>query len=78
MAREGETNMSEVMEKENQSAAETVPVPETVPAPAKVGKWKSMPRKKRRRVIRWCVTLVILAVIGALLFKLFGGKREAE
>ena len=70
--------MSEVMEKENQSAAETVPVPETVPAPAKVGKWKSMPRKKRRRVIRWCVTLVILAVIGALLFKLFGGKREAE
>ena len=78
MAREGETNMSEVMEKENQSAAETVPVPETVPAPAKAGKWKSMPRKKRRRVIRWCVTLVILAVIGALLFKLFGGKREAE
>ena len=68
--------MSEVMEKEAQSAAETASAPEA--APAKVSKWKSMPRKKRRRIIRWCVTLVILAVIGALLFKLFGGKTEAE
>ena len=68
--------MSEVMEKEAQSAAETVSTPEA--APAKVGKWKSMPRKKRRRIIRWCVTLVILAAIGALLFKVFGGKKEAE
>ena len=78
MAREGETNMSEVTEKEAQSAAETVPVPETAPAPAKVSKWKSLPRKKRRRIIRWCVTLVILAVIGGVLFKVFGGKKEAE
>ena len=68
--------MSEVMEKEARSAAETVSTPEA--APAKVSKWKSMPRKKRRRIIRWCVTLVILAVIGALLFKVFGGKKEAE
>ena len=68
--------MSEVMEKEARSAVETVSAPEA--APAKVSKWKSMPRKKRRRIIRWCVTLVILAVIGALLFKLFGGKTEAE
>ena len=68
--------MSEIMEKETQSAAETVPVQET--APAKIGKWKSLPRKKRRRIIRWCVTLVILAVIGGVLFKVFGGKKEAE
>ena len=68
--------MSEVMEKEARSAAETASAPEA--APAKVSKWKRMPRKKRRRIIRWCVTLVILAVIGALLFKLFGGKTEAE
>ena len=68
--------MSEVMEKETQSAAETAPVQETVPA--KAGKWKSLPRKKRRRIIRWCVTLVILAVIGTVLFKMFGGKKEAE
>ena len=68
--------MSEVMEKEARSAVETVSAPEATPA--KVSKWKSMPRKKRRRIIRWCVTLVILAVIGALLFKLFGGKTEAE
>ena len=68
--------MAEVMEKEARSAAETASAPEA--APAKVSKWKSMPRKKRRRIIRWCVTLVILAVIGALLFKLFGGKTEAE
>ena len=68
--------MSEVMEKETPSGEETVSTPEA--APAKVGKWKSMPRKKRRRIIRWCVTLVILAAIGALLFKVFGGKKEAE
>ena len=68
--------MSEVMEKEARSAAETASAPEA--APAKVSKWKSMPRKKRRRIIRWCVTLVILAAIGALLFKVFGGKKEAE
>ena len=68
--------MSEVMEKETSSGEETVSTPEA--APAKVGKRKSMPRKKRRRIIRWCVTLVILAAIGALLFKVFGGKKEAE
>ena len=68
--------MSEVMEKETPSGEETVSTPEA--APAKVGKWKRMPRKKRRRIIRWCVTLVILAAIGALLFKVFGGKKEAE
>ena len=68
--------MSEVMEKETPSGEETVSTPEA--APAKVGKWKSMPRKKRRRIIRWCVTLVILAVIGGVLFKVFGGKKEAE
>ena len=68
--------MSEVMEKEAPSGEETVSTPEA--APAKVSKWKSMPRKKRRRIIRWCVTLVILAAIGALLFKVFGGKKEAE
>ena len=68
--------MSEVMEKETPSGEETVSTPEA--APAKVSKWKSMPRKKRRRIIRWCVTLVILAVIGGVLFKVFGGKKEAE
>lgn len=84
MAHEGETNMSEIMEKEvlPQSTAETAPVPETAaaaePAKAKGGKWKNMPRKKRRRIIRWCVILAILAVAGVLLFKLFGGKKEQE
>lgn len=76
--------MSEIMEKEvlPQSTAETAPVPETAaaaePAKAKGGKWKNMPRKKRRRIIRWCVILAILAVAGVLLFKLFGGKKEQE
>lgn len=84
MAYEGETNMSEIMEKEvlPQSTAETAPVPETAtaaePAKAKGGKWKNMPRKKRRRIIRWCVILAILAVAGVLLFKLFDGKKEQE
>ncbi len=76
--------MSEIMEKEvlPQSTAETAPVPETAtaaePAKAKGGKWKNMPRKKRRRIIRWCVILAILAVAGVLLFKLFDGKKEQE
>ena len=60
--------MADVMEK----AAPAVPEPPK----AKSGFWKN--RKKRRRVIRWCVALVILGVIGTLLFRQFGGKKDAE
>ena len=74
---EGETDMAEIMEREELApdTAETAPKAAEKP---KGGKWKNMPRKKRRRIIRWCVILVVLALIGALLLKLFGGKQEAE
>ena len=49
--------MADVMEKAAPAA----------PKPPKSGFWKN--RKKRRRVIRWCVALVILGVIGTLLFR---------
>ena len=58
--------MADVMEKAAPAA----------PKPPKSGFWKN--RKKRRRVIRWCVALVILGVIGTLLFRQFGGKKDAE
>ena len=72
--------MAEVMEREELAQSGTQAVSGTAEAPAteKGGKWKNMPRKKRRRIIRWCVLLVILAVTGVLLFKLLGGKKETE
>ena len=44
-------------------------------------KWKNMPRKKRRRLIRWIIILAILAAAGLMLYKIFGGsggKTETE
>ena len=72
--------MAEVMEREELAQSGTQAVSGTAEAPAteKGGKGKNMPRKKRRRIIRWCVILVILAVIGGVLFKLLGGKKGAE
>lgn len=63
------------------SEAASVPAPEAESAPAKVPlkeKWKSMPRKKRRRIIRLLILLLVLAVIGGILYKIFGGKKEGE
>ncbi|MBQ8852282.1 MAG: HlyD family efflux transporter periplasmic adaptor subunit [Oscillibacter sp.] len=37
-----------------------------------------MPKKKRRRIIRWTVILVIAAALAFGAWKLFGGKDEAE
>ncbi len=39
-------------------------------------KWRDMPKRKRRRVVRWCVVLLVLIAAAAVLFKLFGGKQE--
>ena len=64
--------MSELMEKEQQVQME--PPEADTGAPAK----KKMSRKTRRRIIRWCVILVVLAVIAGVLFKLLGGKKSKE
>ena len=66
--------MAEVMEKELQT-------PEAEPQTEKKSlkeKWKAMPKKKRRRIIRWTVILVIAAALAFGAWKLFGGKGEAE
>ena len=78
--------MAEVKDREElaptaAAAPETAAVPETEGAPARVPlkeKWKSMPRKKRRRIVRLVILLLVLAVIGGILYKVFGGKKEGE
>ena len=82
--------MSDVMEREDlpQEQQESAPAPrENAPAPqeaeapkrASLGeKWKGMPRKKRRRIIRWIVILLVLAVIAGVLYKIFGGRKDDE
>ena len=64
--------MSELMEKEQPVQME--PLKADTGTPVK----KKMSRKTRRRIIRWCVILVVLAVIAGVLFKLLGGKKDAE
>lgn len=41
-------------------------------------KWKDMPRKKRRRIVRWGIILLVVIAVAAVLFKIFGGKKENE
>ena len=41
-------------------------------------KWRGMPRKKRRRIIRWGIILLVLIAAAAVLFKIFGGKKGEE
>ena len=82
MTYEGEADMAEIMEREELAPGAGEAAPEAAAAPTaekpKGGKWKNLPRKKRRRMIRWGIILVVLAVIAALLFKTFGGKKEQE
>ena len=64
-----------------EAEASSVPAPETESAPARVPlkeKWKSMPRKKRRRIVRLVILLLVLAVISGILYKAFGGSKEGE
>ena len=72
-------NMAEVMEKTPVGVPE-----EAAPAQEKktLGqKWKAMPRKKRRRIIRWIVILMILAALavgGRMLWQKFFSEDEVE
>ncbi len=76
--------MAEVKEREELSqtqGTETAAAREAENTPAKVPlkeKWKAMPRKKRRRIIRLVILLLVLAVIGGILYKVLGGKKEGE
>lgn len=68
--------MAEV--KDLEQLPETAPeqaqeAPKTQAVPLKE-RWQAMPRKKRRRIIRWTAILLVLAIIAAILLKIFGGK----
>ncbi|MDD3347237.1 efflux RND transporter periplasmic adaptor subunit [Oscillibacter sp.] len=74
--------MSEVMERETlpegqPESTPTVPVTDKASGKPLGGKWKAMPRKKRRRIIRWGVILLVLLVIGCILYKTLGGKKAS-
>ncbi len=82
--------MSEIMEHEElldasapAAVAETAAAPEAEAAPRRTlrQKWRDLPRKKRRRIIRWVILLLILAVIGSVLYHFFGksgGEGETQ
>lgn len=65
--------MSDVMEKE------ALPQQTETDAPGKKTlreKWKAVSRKKRRRIVRWTVILLVLALAGGGLYKFLGGKKQ--
>lgn len=75
--------MSEVMDREQQavSAPEAVQEAPAAPeaAPEKTSlwkKWKGMPRKKRRRIVRWFVILLILIAAGLGIWKFLSGRKD--
>ena len=73
--------MAEVKDLEREAPAqEPVPAPpaENAPKEGAAPKWKNMPRKKRRKIVRWVILLVILAAAAVGAWKLLGGKEEKE
>lgn len=73
--------MAEVKDLEREAPAqEPVPAPpaESTPKESVQSKWKNMPRKKRRKIVRWAILLVVLAAAAVGGWKLLGGKGEPE
>ena len=76
--------MSEVKDLENETLSQAEPVlpdtaEKTVPTSQGVkGKWKNMPRQKRRRMIRRIIALVVVLAVVVGLIKVFGGKKTDD
>lgn len=76
--------MSEVKDLENKTLSQAEPVlpdtaEKTVPASeGKMGKWKAMPRQKRRRIVRRVIALVVVLAVAVSLVKVFGGKKSDD
>lgn len=76
--------MSEVKDLENKTLSQAEPVlpdtaEKTVPASeGKMGKWKAMPRQKRRRIVRRVIALVVVLAVAVGLVKVFGGKKSDD
>ncbi len=67
--------MAEIMEQAQTAAA---PEGQAEKKPGLKEKWQQMPRKKRRKIIRWIIILAVLAAVAVLAVKLLGGKGKAE
>lgn len=81
--------MAEIMEREDQARQDlTAENPEVTAAvsqetetpkkPSLKEKWRNLPKKKRRRTIRWIIILLVLVILAGVLYKFFGGKGEGE
>lgn len=75
--------MSEVMDREQQTEAVQA-VPEAAPPAPEAEKtslwkkWKGMPRKKRRKIVRWFIILLVLIAIGLGVWKFLSAKKGGE
>ena len=67
--------MAEVMEKDLQTLEAE---PQTTQKKSLKEKWKGLPKKKRRRIVRWTILLLVLGALGFGAWKFLGGKGEAE
>lgn len=78
--------MSEVMDREQktetvQAAPEAAPAPETAAETEKTSlwkKWRGLPRKKRRKIVRWFIILLILIAIGLGVRYFLSQKNSGE
>lgn len=69
--------MAEVKDLEQipETAPEQAQETPTAPAPVSLKeKWRNIPRKKRRKIIRWVIILLVLAAVAVVLWKVLGGR----
>ena len=78
--------MSEVMDREQktetvQAAPEAAPAPEAAAETEKTSlwkKWRGLPRKKRRKIVRWFIILLILIAVGLGVRYFLSQKNSGE
>ncbi len=71
--------MSEVMDREKQTAEAVQPAPEAAPEKTSLlKKWKGMPRKKRRKIVRWFLFLLILIAAGLGVRQFLSGQSGGD